>query len=478
MIDSKKTIDINKILKVLNLSILILLWFLYSKKGDGLYVNFDTILLGTLLSLQIGTFLIFEKKKRDPFILLLCLQMTIYFLLRIVTLLSYEFSFVFQRFPFTPADLNHSLVFILVANLVFYFGIKINGLRTNVFDKVLETRPVQVNLVVVVIAIGYFVAFYQKIGLGFLGGIMEMVKTLFVNLGTMLFMSIVFMLAFKDRIDSKIKRIIFIGILGMMILQTLTGSRSAILTMINYLIFGLLALHDYIKVEKKYLVVGAVLLPVMIVLFALTTFLRPRLENRSDISGETFEVLNEFDVNEVVLEGSDLVLAQVSDRIGFLDYCAETMSNSDRYSGIFNPWYYFKSIVDNILTPGFSVFDAPRVANATNFVYNDVGTPSLIKVSEAYQSDQFTMYGEYYALFGKWFSLIPIFFTGFFFKKIYLNLNQNNIYLFFLKRAIILSVFYSTLNSFGLDWILLDVTSIFFTYQIFKSFFRFKKLAV
>lgn len=478
MIQNRKAIDLNKILKVLNLGVLILMWYSYLKKGDGLYVNFDTILLGTVLSLQIGIFLFFERKKRDPFVLILCLQMVVYFILRIVGLISYEFSNVFERFPFTPEDLNHALFFIIAANMMLYFGLTINRLRPTIFERSFNAVPMQTHLVVVLIAIGYFVAFYQKIGLGFLGGIMSMVQTLFINLGTMMFMAIVFMLVFKGRLDGKIKSIIFIGILGMVLLQTLTGSRSAILGIVNYLLFAVLAIRDHIKVEKKYLVLGAILLPIMIVIFALSTFLRPRLENRAEIGDETFEVLDEFDVNEVVLEGSDLVLSQVSDRIGFLDYCAETMSNSDRYAGIFNPGYYFKSIVDNILTPGFTVFDTPRVANATTFVYNDRGEPSLAKVEEAYQSDEFTMYGEFYALFGKWFSLVPIFFTGFFFKRIYLSLNQNNIYLFFLKRAITLFVFYSTLNSFGLDWVLLDVTSIFFTYQIFKPFFRFRRVTV
>ncbi|RWX02395.1 hypothetical protein [Flavobacterium cerinum] len=476
MIQSIKAIDLNKILKVTSFGLLILLWYSYSKHGDGLYVDLTTVLLGTALSIQIVTFLFFERKRRDPFVLLLCLQMTVYFLLRIVTLLNYEFSNVFTRFPFTANDLNHALVFILVANQVFYFGLTINGLRPNILSATLTIRPVKTYLVVVFIGIGYFFAFYQKVGLGFLEGIMGMVQSLFVNLGTMLFMAIVFLILFKGRIDSKTKRIVFAGILLMVLIQTLTGSRSAILSIVNYLIFASLAIHDCIKVEKKYLVLGSILLPIMIIIFALSTFLRPRLENRETIGSETFEVMKEFDVNEVVVEGSDLVLMGVFDRIGFLDYCAETISNSDKYSGIFNPWYYFKSIVDNILTPGFTVFDTPRVSNATTFVYNERGTPSLARVGEGYQSDEFTMFGEFYALFGKWFSLIPIFFTGYFFKSIYLNINQSNIYLFYLKRALILFVFYSTLNSFGLDWVLLDVVAIFFTYKIFKRFFKFQHI--
>lgn len=477
MSNKVKEIDLNRILRVSNLGILILIWYCYYKNDEAsLYVDFNTILLGTVLSFQIGVFLFIEKRKRDPFVVLLCLQMIFYFLLRIGTLLIYSFSNVFLRFPFTATNLNYALFFIIIANLVFYLGLTINGLRRSALYQVLKVVPVKTHLVVVLVGIGYFFAFYQQVGLGFLEGIMGMIQSLFVNLGTMLFMSIVFLFLFGKRINLKAKNVILVGIVLMIIIQTLTGSRSAILSIVNYIIFAQLAIYDNIYVKKKYLLLGAFLLPIMILIFAISTFLRPRLENRGDIGGDTFEVLKEFDFADTISDGSDFVLKQVFDRIGFLDYCAETISNTDKYAGIFNPWYYFKSIVDNILTPGFTVFDTPRVSNATTFVYNERGTPSLSKVSEAYQSDEFTMYGEFYALFGKWFSLIPIFFLGFFFKWIYLNLSQNNLYLFYLKRAIILFVFYSTINSFGLDWILLDVIAIFFTYNIFKQFFKFRRL--
>jgi hypothetical protein len=470
-------IDLNKILKIANWSILSMIWFFYLKNGDTEYVNFITILLGTLLFFQISFFLFVEKKKRDPFVILLCLQMVVYFLLRIVTLINYSFSNVFLRFPFSPSDLNYALIFILAANFAFYFGLTINSLMPSCVTHSLNTKPIKTHLLIILIAIAYLFAFYEKIGLGFLQGIMNMIQSLVVNLGTMIFMSILYLLLFKGRINKTTKNLVITGIILMVLIQTLSGSRSGILSIINYLLFSLLAIYDFIKIKKIYLFSSLLLLPLMITIFAVSTFLRPRLEDRAKIGGETFEVLKEFNLKETATEGADLVLMGVFDRIGFLDYCAETITNSNKYNIIFNPIFYFKSIVDNILTPGFTVFDTPRVSNSMSFVYNERGAPKLSKVSESYQSDEFTLYGEFYALFGKWFSLIPLFFLGFFFKKIYLNLNPNNIYKFYLKRAIILFVFYSTLNSFGLDWILLDVTSLFFTYHLFKKFFKYKAIA-
>lgn len=465
--------DLNKLLKIANYIILCMIWFFYFNNGDAVYVNFNTILLGTFLSLQIGFFLFVEKRKRDPFVILLCLQMVLYFLLRILTLLNYSFSNVFLRFPFFASDLNYALIFIIVANFVFYFGLTINSIIPRFFAYSVNVKPIKTHLVIGLIVIAYFFAFYDKIGLSFLEDIMSMIQSLVVNLGTLMFMAIVFLLLFKGRINKWTNYFVITGIVIMVVIQTLSGSRSGILSIINYIIFALLAIHDSIKIKKKYLIASLFLLPLMIVIFAISTFLRPRLEDRGKIGGETFEVLKDFDLNKTATEGADLVLVGIYDRIGFLDYCAETIANSDKYNVIFNPFFYLKSIVDNILTPGFTVFDTPRVSNSMSFVYNARGTPSLSKVSESYQSDEFTLYGEFYALFGKWFSLIPIFFLGYIFKKIYINLNTNNVYNFYLKRAIILFVFYATLNSFGIDWILLDVTAIFFTYHLFKRFFKY-----
>lgn len=217
----------------------------------------------------------------------------------------------------------------------------------------------------------------------------------------------------------------------------------------------------------------SLLIPVMIAFFLIATFIRPRLENRSNVGIETFEVIKDFDLAGTLKDDASFVLVPIFDRIGFLDYCAEIISNSDKYREVFNAQYYCKSIIDNVFTPGFDVFDVPRASNALKFIYNNEGDPKKSKVNTGgYQSDEFTLYGELYALSGKWLSLIPIFFLGFFFKRLYVKVNDSIKYKFFLKRSFILAVYYSTLNSFGFDWIVLDVLGLLFTYYIFKRFFK------
>ncbi|KIC63425.1 O-antigen polymerase [Chryseobacterium taiwanense] len=472
MIGIDKTVDLNRILKLFNFGILFLLWYSYLEDGDTTYVNFNTVLLGTLLSFQIGVFLYFEKKRRDPFVILLCLQMVFYFLLRIYTLHEYSFSVVFLRYPFFVQDLNYSLFFILIANCVFYLGLSINCLKFQSKNEILNFLPKHRSNILVLLAIGYFFTFYRQIGLGSLAGIIDVLNGTFLNIATILLMVLVYFFLFRNKLSKSIKLFIILGVLIFVVLQTLIGSRSAILTLLNFLLFSILAIKNYLVVKRKYLSFFLFLAPLMILIFSVTTFLRLRVEERSTVGEQTIEVIKEFDIESDFLDSIDLVLMGVGDRIGFLDYCAEIINNNEEYSTVFNAQFYFKSTIDNVLSPGFDVFDTPKTSNALRFIYNKEGEPKKSKVAEAYQSDEFTMYGEFYALFGKWFSLIPIFFTGFIFKWIYLRLKKDNIYLFYLKRAFVLYVFWIMLNSFGIDWLFLDIFSIFFTYQIFKGLLR------
>lgn len=473
---SYKLIDLNRILKLFNVGILILLWYSYYQGGEALYVNFNTVLLGTLLSFQIAIFLFFEKRKRDPFVLLLCLQMIFYFLLRILTLYEYSFSVVFLRYPFTVDDLNYSLSFILVANIVFYLGLSINYSKIQFQREILNFIPKKSVYVLVPLLAGYFFSFYNQIGLGSLSGVINVLNGTILNIAIIIFMVLIYFFLFENHLKKSLKFVIIVGVLFFVIMQTLIGSRSAILTLLNFLLFSILAINNYVVIKRKYLYVFLFLAPVMILVFAVSTFLRTRVENREIIGVNSIEVVKEFDIKSNFSESLDLILMRVFDRIGFLDYCAEIISNEEQYSSVFNFGFYSKSIIDNVLSPGFDVFDTPKASNALRFIYYNEGAPRKSKVADNYQSDEFTFYGEFYALFGKWFSLIPIFLTGFLFKWVYLNLNKKDIYLYYLKRGLVLYVFYTMLNSFGIDWLCFDVFSIFFTYHIFKKFFRLGQL--
>lgn len=469
-----KRIDLNVILQYCNVLFALLSIICYNLQGANDYVNKVTVWLGIALSLEIAIFLFFESRARDPFVLLLSLQMVFYFIFRLLTLTYNPFSVVFLRYPFSAADLNHALSFIIVSNIVMYLGLSLNRIP-NEFDEkeISNIQPRNSYLLIVLLGIGYFMAFSYMLGFG-LSTLVGLLNSLFINLGIMIFMILVYLIIFNKIVLARIRYVLIFGIIFFVLFQTLSGSRSAILTMMNFMIFGFLAVHGCIKIKRSYMLIISLLVPVMVVFFLIATFIRPRLEERSQVRTETFEIIKEFDIVGTIKDDATFILGPVFDRIGFLDYCAEIISNSDKYSGIFNPIYYAESIIDNVISPGFDVFDVPRTSNALKFIYNSEGTPIKSRVGQdGYQSDEFTLYGELYALSGKWFALIPVFFIGFFSKRLYLMVKDTNKYHFFLKRSFILATFYGLLNSFGLDWVLLDILGIIFTYTIFKSFFKF-----
>jgi len=472
-------IDLNSILKWSNILFCILFIFIFLVNGPTEYINKFTIVLGVLLSIQIGVFLFFEKKKRDPFVLLLCFQMVVYFVLRIVSLSLDFYSVVFARFPFNASNLNYALIFILCANLALYTGLSLNKIKIPLNDPlfVVKNWPTKTYNVILVLFIGYIIGLSGTLGFVLVDAFFSILTALFVKLSVILFMVLVYLFVFKDKLSKTTFNVLLVGLIVFILIQTLTGSRSAILTVLNFCIFSILAIHGVIKIKKWTIVGISFLIPLMIAFYLVATFLRPRLqEKRAVIGYETFEVMGEFNILQTIQEDAHFVLAPIFDRIGFLDYTAETIANSNKYYTILNLSYFPRSIIDNVLTPGFDIFDVPLESNAERFIYeSNSGPPLKSKVAEAYQSDQFTFYGEFYVMFGKWFSLVLIFFIGFIVKRIYLKIDDKYEYFCFMKRSIVLAVFYELLNSFGIDWLMLDILGFVFTYKIFKIFFNFYK---
>ena len=164
---TKKRVDLNSILQFCNILFAILTIITFNAQGGNEYVNKGTVWLGMGLSAEIGLFLFFERGRRDPFVLLLCLQMVFYFIFRVLTLTYNPFSVVFLRYPFTAADLNQALCFIIVSNIVMYLGLSLNRISHKFDEKEISNiQPRNPYLVIVLLGIGYFMAFSYLLGFG------------------------------------------------------------------------------------------------------------------------------------------------------------------------------------------------------------------------------------------------------------------------------------------------------------------------
>ncbi len=121
-ISARNSIDINTVLQAFNLFVAGLIVYGMPYAANNPYIDQETMQLGLLLCLQTHVALFFERRRRDPFVILFAFTMIFYFSLRLFTLALYPYSVVFERYSYGPADSNFALIFMLVANLFLYAG--------------------------------------------------------------------------------------------------------------------------------------------------------------------------------------------------------------------------------------------------------------------------------------------------------------------------------------------------------------------
>lgn len=474
-----KNVDFNSILIGANLLVLTLLLFALAHAEPNLYVDRVSLLLGILLCVQTHVALWIERRQRDPFVILLALTMIFYYSLRVFTLTLYDFSDVFDRYYYDANDSNFALMVILVSNLFIYFGLYLVKLKANQgVDATGWEAASSARIALLMVAAIVFAYSSRSSGtdadvessrlLSILG--------LFLAPHLVVLMSLSYFFLLRRTLSRKFAVTMATLIAIEIIVHTLTGSRSAIVGIVQDAILVGLAVAGCIRFRRKFLLVSVVLLPAFVGLlvasFAISTY------NRAvRVLGAPFDLRQA--VGSAMESAADLSLASTLDfilppifsRVGYFDYAAEVIAHREQYRSAINLSSYGKSIVDNILTPGFDVYDQPKISNTLHFIYRDMGQPSKEQSSEDYQSDQLCVYGEFYDLFGFW--CLPILFAGaYLLKRTYARLRGANPFALLMKRIVLLFVFERMLDSYGVDWTMIETialtTAIFIYAQIFS----------
>ncbi|MGB6354531.1 MAG: hypothetical protein WBF21_11175 [Steroidobacteraceae bacterium] len=472
-----KIVDYNSILMGLNFVVACLIASRYSQVQGSDYIDQQTIVLGVLLSLQTHIALLLERRRRDPFVILLSFTTILYFSLRLFTLALYPFSVVFLRYSYGPKDSNYALIFMLIANCFLYAGFRCVGFRKNTAIDSHDWRPRSpfrvIVLMLISLAYSYFSAIYwtpEEVPrvVDFIG--------IFISPPIILLMALSYFILYRRTLDRK-PAIAIAVLIGLEILaHTLAGSRSGITTLIQNIMLAVLAISSCIRIRRKYFILGCVLAPFVLVVligtFAISTFNRGHRDGEATLSlsqavGLAGQAFAELSANSEL----EIVLPPVFDRAGFFDYSAEIIAHRDIYKQVFNLSTYAKSIIDNLLTPGFDVYDQPKIANTLQFVYQDLGEPSKEEVTEQYQSDQFGIYGELYGLFA--YASLPLFFLiAFLLKRVYVRLRSENPFTLAMKRLIVLSVFVKIVDSYGMDWTIIETIPFVVAIYLYKYLFR------
>jgi hypothetical protein len=480
-----KTVDFNSVLMGLNLIVACLVGSAYFPAQNNAYIDQNTILLGLLLSLQTHLALQVERARRDPFVILLAFITILYFSLRIYTLSLYSFSNVFRRYTYGPEDSNFALVFIIIANIFLYTGFFCVRFRRNAAIESRDWRPTAsarvVALMVISLIYFYCSAIYwtpeDEPRILLLSGI-------FISPPIILLMSLSYFLLFRKTLGRKAAIAIGTLILLEIAVHTLAGSRSGVTTLIENIMLALLAIAGCIKFRRGYFILGCALAPIILALliatFTISTFNRVHREARSLDVGQSIELAGEASDTLGANAEWEIVLPPIFDRAAFFDFSAEIIAHADVYKDVFNLSTYAKSIVDNLLTPGFDVYDQPKLSSTLVFVYAGLGTPSKLMTemdSENYHSDQFGVYGELYALLG--YASLPLFFLiAFGLKRLYVRLGSGNPFALAMKRLVVLSIFVKIVNSYGMDWTIIEMLPFVVAIYLYKFFFRSRRLPV
>jgi len=295
---------------------------------------------------------------------------------------------------------------------------------------------------------------------------------------SIVFFVLIFFVLIRDYKIKNLKYLIFIFII-IYIIDTiyLAGSRSGILHLC--LLLYLLSLY-YLKLEKislKLIIISILFLPIVLISFFLSTVfkalsfkeIRHTFAHQDPV--EFFMYLS--------TEIFSIMFIGLTDRIAYLNFYIEKLSNKRMYENIINFNYYFKSFIDRV-TPGIDFFNVPLAAkdmqrSFSNKAFEEglLSEPWNLRVTN---SEQITIFAETQILYG-YFSIF-FYLIFFFILKITSKLfdNSNAIYQQ-LINTFILILFFDWLTGFGLDFFSINIvySTFFLMIIIFITIFL-KKL--
>lgn len=457
--------DFNTLLKYANIFLCALSAYLYSLNGDNEFVNIYTVVLAIIIGVENISMLFYEKKRRNPFIIIIVFLSTVFYLARITTLVAIPLSTIFERDSVTSGDLNYALIFIILSNASMFLGFYIRWVNSvkqeNVIKAEYSTKKKRNMIVILIIMIMLLGLNSMQIGGG---GLVSFLIEVFFHQQVILLFSFVFLFYYYDKISGRARLQIAIIILAFVFFVTLSGSRSGILGIGILLFMSMLVVRQKVLVSKWVILICVLMIPISIFLYIAATFNRG-LEEKQTNAINVLKMMNEQKFLDK--ESVQFFLGRIFERIGFLDFSTSLIANSEKFSGVVNPIYYSKSIVDNVLTPGFDVFNTPRVSHALGHVALGQGIPTRDTIAESYQSDQMGIYGEYYILFFGYPAIVAFFFLAYIFQWVYDFFRKKGLLFSYLCQVLVLNIFIIYMNSFGTDWLILEImghvaTALFF----------------
>jgi hypothetical protein len=442
------------------------------------YIDRFSLVLGLLLTIQTWIILYIEKSRPDPFILVLAYVTLAFYSLRIFTISLYSYSAVFDRIGvYSPSDSNFSLCIIILSNAFLAAGLFSHQFKSVI--KINNVKPAQPMLPFLVLILLTILSLFNLKSED--GEIAIYLGFLFLSPINLCLICAVYLVNYREHIKLAYKIALIIIAFLLIIIQTLGGGRGAILVFLNHSFFLIIVLMPYFSIKLRTFAITIAIMPVILLLmgllFVFATLSRPSLHRQNLNVIEQVEAaknnIQAYEYSSELDNMGQLIFA----RAGYFDFTSEIIAHRKEYSDIFTMQSYFMSVIDNVLTPGFDVFDYPKIGNGLSQIYYGVEKLSKKAVKESYQSDQISLIAELFSLFG-YFSFFILFLMGRLFKKFYSSNNDISRFGFALKRIFLVIIFHSALLSFGFDWLLLELIILAVTMILIKQLFRVRYINV
>jgi hypothetical protein len=484
----KKYITYNSLLKIINIALYIVTIFFYTFNEMTILVNNYTLIIYSLLFLQIQLFLNHEKKYNNPFIILLSFILIVYTYPRVLTFYWYNDNLpnltLNRIIPTTVFDVNYSLFFIFISNFFIYFGLIYGKIQANkavpnksyfylnnsTIKKVRNIFTLFLILQLFLYTITSFFKSNQFISL----------ILFFTDTTRILPFFIFYILCLIKYQDIKKNKLIFLQfvflLLSWIFFNYISGNRSGFINILQTV--GIISIVvGFNSIKKMYILIILSIGLLSIPLYIVGTLSRDlKLSDTRNIGIAQVYTLVSEQLPELLKDNDNItIINPIINRASYLDYSIDLIKNSDKYHSVVNVQYYLMSIIDG-LTPGFDVFNVPKSSNSLIGIYGNSGLLKRNDTFYDYQSDQFNVYGEFYVAFYKWFSLIPLFIFSFIFSFFYYKLS-NNESISLIWKCFILFQFFNWLRSFGTDWLFIYLIIEYLSYKIFIILFE-KKIVL
>lgn len=453
----------------INILLFVLMLLVYNSNGSNRFINQNTVLLNTVL-IAISYFVNKDaSRQNNPLMAVLLFVMIFHFELRVITLNYFEYSVVLDRATVSPNQLNSALLYIIIAYVILWLSLRRTEkdiVREDSSHVVLTKR--QTKRILVLLYVCLLLSTAASLGVPGIAQAIGILSTFFFNLEYMMLFALCYFI-YNWKNEGLNNKLLFIAfVLLNIVIFTVIGKRGQIYTF-AIMLFIVLLVFNYNSLKIKYLVFASCLAPLMVLIFSYTTLTR-QYGMRSIKVSDAKEMIQIWGEE---MDGKDtkIVLAPVFDRIGFLDFSTEMIKNRDYLSKYLNTENYLKSVVDNLLTPGFNLFDMPKMSNVIDKCYEYKGTPNTkyYHLEDGYyQSDCLTLFGEAFLLFGPILALVFVFIIGRLFSRFYFKKRFTHPINIIWIKACSLFLFYILLYSYGLDWFLISLVSFTINYFIFK----------